>query len=168
MSILNDEDFEKGRYRIPLDPEQENDLNDTIQTVEDEILPQLFGVELYNLFIADLVAGVPQSARFVTIFEPFNDQTNGCITQSQGMKVMLKGYTYYDYVRDTNGAVTTNGTKNTISENSTDMNGIQYDLTSRYNDGVRNYKAIQTYMASIDPDTYPEYDGTPQPFNHIF
>ena len=28
MSILNDEDFEKGRYRIPLDPEQENDLND--------------------------------------------------------------------------------------------------------------------------------------------
>jgi hypothetical protein len=168
MSILNDEDFKNGRYRITVDPEQETDLDDTIETVENDILPQLFGVELYDLFIADLVAGVPQSVRFVTIFDAFNDQTNGCITQSQGMKVMLKGYTYYDYVRDINGSVTPNGTKKKISENSTDMNGIQYDLTSRYNDGVRNYKAIQHYMNTIDPDTYPEYDGTPQPFNHIY
>ena len=51
--ILTIDDFETGETKIALDPEQEIDLDEYIDKVEDEYLPKLFGVDLYNLFVAD-------------------------------------------------------------------------------------------------------------------
>ena len=171
MSIQQETDFATGRFRIPLDPQQEADLQSYIDDVEAEYLPKMFGVELYDLFIADLalpVAGEPTAPRFIKVFEPFIDQTEEILTQSEGIVKMLNGITYYLYVRDLIGKVTTNGTKVTISENSVNISGVQYDISSRYNDGIANYKTIQNFMLNVDPTTYPEFKGVNERFTSIF
>jgi len=127
-------------------------------------------VELYELFIADLAGtpGVPTSARFLQIFNAFNDQTDDFITQSEGMKVMLQGLVYYLYTRDRVSRITTDGLKVTTGENSDNVSGIGHDLNSRYNEAIANYKVIQHYMCYVDPATYPEFEGVIKRFNHTF
>lgn len=170
MAILQESDFDSGRYEIPTNTFQEESLEDYIDMVESTYLPQLFGVELYDLFITDLTGtpSVPQSARFLQIFNAFNDQTDGCLTQSKGMKVMLQGFVYYLYPRDRVTRITTDGIKVTTGENSDNITGIGHSLTSRYNDGIEAFQAIQKYMCTIDPDTYPEFEGVYKRYNHIF
>ena len=170
MAILQISDFNTGRFRIPTNTFQEDDLDAFIVRVEAEYLPPMFGVELYDLFIADL-AGTPQvpvSARFLQIFNPFNDQTDEIFTQSEGIITMLKGFVYYLYIRDRVSRVTTDGLKVTTGENSDNVTAIGHDITSRFNEGVETYKVIQNFMLNVDPDTYPEFEGVNQRFASIF
>jgi len=171
MAILQESDFESGRFELPTNTYQEQSLTDYIDRVEAYYLPRLFGVELYDLFIADLSVGTHQTTsdtRFVKVFENFNDQTDGILTQSKGMKVMLQGLVYYLYIRDRITVVTTDGIQNTASENATPVTGIGHDLNSRYNESIETYKVIQNYMLCVDTDTYPEFEGINERFNHVY
>lgn len=166
MAILTTSDFSSGRYKIPVNPNQTTDLTSYIDTVEERYLTRMFGKALYDLFIADLVGGVPVTPRFTFIFDAFSDQTDGVLTESEGIKEMLKGFVYYLYVRDRVTRVTTDGVKVTIGENSENMSAIGHDITSRYNEAILTYKVIQNYMFIVDDATYPEYEGVTQRFNH--
>ena len=171
MAILETSNFDNGRFELPTNSYQEDSLENCIDRVESEYLPRLFGVELYNLFIADLTPSTPQtpqSARFIKLFEPFIDQTDDCYTRSEGMIEMLKGLVYYLYVRDNVTQFTTVGTKKTTSENATNITAHGQDITSRYNEGIQIYKVIQNYMLNVDPNTYPEFKGINERFNHPY
>ena len=171
MAILQDTDFNEGRFKIPTNTFQEDDLDSYIDRVEAYYLPRLFGVELYDLFIADLSVGTPQTPsdpRFTQIFNAFNDQTDDCFTQSEGMIEMLKGFVYMTYTRDRVSRVTTDGIKVTTGENADNVTAIHHDLNSRYNESIHTYKVIQNYMFNVDPDTYPEYEGINLKYNHTF
>lgn len=170
MAILQETDFDSGRFELPTNTFQEDSLDDFIVRVEDEYLPQLFGVELYDLFIADLSVGTPQTPsdpRFVKVFDPFNDQTDDIFTQSKGIIVMLKGLVYYLYTRDRISRITTDGIKVTTGENADNVSGMGHNITSRYNESIRTYKAIQNFMFVVDEDTYPEFEGINKRFNGI-
>ena len=171
MAILQETDFDNGRFELPTNTFQETSLTDYIDRVEAYYLPRLFGVELYDLFIADLSVGTPQTPsdpRFTQVFNAFNDQTDDCLTQSEGMIVMLKGFVYYLYVRDRVTRVTTDGIKVTTGENADNVTGIGHDLNSRYNEAIETYKVIQNYMLNVDDATYPEFEGVNERFNHVF
>ena len=174
MAILTINDFSNGRYKIPVNPTQEIDLTDKITYVEGYYLPRLLGVELYNLFIADLaapVAGEPTDPRFVKIFNPFYYQESGdceILVQSKGIKEMLKGMVYYLYTRDEVSRITTVGIKKTDSENSQNVSAIKHDITSRWNQSIETYKAIQYYICNADDFEYDEFQGVNEPFNHPF
>ena len=159
MAILQITDFDNGRFELPSNTWQDDSFLEYINRVETKYLPQLFGVELYNLFIADLTGTpeVPTSARFLQIFNAFNDQTDDFITQSEGMKAMLQGLVYYLYTRDRVSRITTDGLKVTTGENSENVSGIGHDLNSRYNEAIENYKVIQYYMCYVVLTTYPEF-----------
>ena len=170
MAILQVSDFESGRYKIPVKTNQDSGLTEKIDFIENTYLPRMFGVELYDLFIADLAGtpSVPVSARFLQVFNAFNDQTDDILTQSEGIKVMLEGLVYYLYIRDRVTRVTVDGLKVTTGENSNNVTAIGHDITSRYNEAILNYQTIQNYMFNVDPDTYPEFDGVHERSNHIF
>lgn len=174
MAILTVSDFDNGRYKIPTNNSTEIDLMQTITDVEECYLPKLLGVELYDLFIIDLaapIAGEPTEPRFVKIYNAFNYQeTGGCakIVQSKGIKEMLKAFVYYLYTRDIQSRITTVGIKQTESDNSINFSAIMHDITSRYNDGVATYKAIQYYICENDEFEYTEFEGVNKPFNHPF
>jgi hypothetical protein len=168
MSIIQVTDFANGKFIIPTNPMQTTDLQTYIDDAQRSFLVQLLGVELYDLFIADLVNNVPQSARFIKIFNPFNDQTNDVLTISDGMKEMLKGFVYYLYLRDLVNRATTTGLTKSLPENADNVSGVWYDLNRRYNESVETYKVIQNYMVVVDPTNYKEYEGVNLDYNHNF
>lgn len=168
MSILQISDFSNGSTKIPTNPVQDIDLQEMIDYVEITYLPLLFGVELYNLFVADLVGGVPSSPRFTTVFNPILVQDGCYIVSSDGIKEMLKRLTYYQYGREQQTRLTTVGAKQVKSENSENRSSIQHDFLQRYNDAIGDFKSIQYYICRIEPDDYPEYAGANLPFNHPF
>tara|TARA_R110002153_G_scaffold32752_15_gene99111 strand:+ start:103 stop:648 length:546 start_codon:yes stop_codon:yes gene_type:complete len=179
-TILKIEDFANGRFVIPINPEQEIDLEMYIELTENKYLPMLFGKDLYDLFKAEIDAnfGVPTSARFEIIFNPFVEQLDWTyynrliqsdrLIQSEGMKIMLMGFVYFQWVRDVVSRVSTVGVERTIGENSENVSSIKNDVDMRFNQSVRSYKAIQKYMVCFAPDDYPEFEGIYLGFNHNF
>lgn len=168
MAILQISDFDNGSTAIPTNPNQEQDLTLMIDFVEGYYLPRMFGVELNDLFLADLVAGVPVSPRFVAVFDPFTEQPNSNIISSEGIKAMLKELVYLHYGREQQTRLTTVGAKATNSENSENRSSIGHDFMQRYNQAIDNLKSIQHYMEVIDPDNYPEYKGVRVAYDHPF
>ena len=59
--IIQLSNFNDGRFRIPKTTAQKAGVQTYLDDAEDDYLIILFGVELYGLFIADLVAGVPKN-----------------------------------------------------------------------------------------------------------
>lgn len=170
MSILTTSDF-TGRYSIPLNPTKTADLTVMISYVQDLYLPKLFGVALYDLFILDLalpVVGDPTAARFVKIFNTFNHQENLEVYSSEGIKEMLKGLTYFHYIRDISRQPTTVGIKQTESANSKNVSALAAGITSRFNQAVNTFQVIQLYMFDFDSANYPEYEGNHQDFSYPF
>jgi len=159
--ILHLADFETGRTKIALNPEQEIDLLEYIDRAESEYLPLLFGKELYDLFVVDwdVLLGVPTSPRFIVVYEPFTFQDNSVMIQSNGIKEMLKDFVYYLYVRDVVSRQSTVGLEVVIGENTENVSAIKHDVTSMYNDGVDTFDTIQYYMRKYDCEEYPEYKG---------
>lgn len=163
MSILKLTDFDQGRYKIPLNPVQGPDLQIQIDYVENYYLKRMFGIELYDLFVIDLAAptaGDPTDPRFVKVFNPFDFQdTNEIIYSSEGIKEMLKGLTYFYYLRDLNKRTTTVGTTVAKSANSENVDALFANVTSRYNEGIDTLWTIQRYMVDFNSADYPEYKG---------
>lgn len=139
-----------------------SELQVYIDDLEPERLRDLLGCDLYDLFIADLDGnGNPQTQRFIDIFNPFCDDdgnTEGIQQRSQGIPVMLKGFVYYDYVKDSGFSnLITGNVKNDFS-NSAIATSVEYGLRQRYNRAIRSYEAIQWFICD-NSATYPEYNG---------
>ena len=84
--IITTTDF-IGEYQVPATRYSNLDLY--INKYSKLYLEKLFGVELYKLFEADLVDGVPVLDRFVVLFNALSFDKNGCVYQSEGIKQML-------------------------------------------------------------------------------
>ena len=169
--ILSIEDFETGRTKIALNPEQEIDLDEYIDRVESEYLPKLFGKELYNLFVADwnsAPVGIPTANRFDIVYSEWTFQDDTVMIQSEGMLEMLKNFVYYLYLRDDVTRSSTVGLERVFGENTESVSAIGHDITSRYNEGVDTFLTIQYYMAQFDKINYPEYKGVKVEFASIY
>ena len=165
--ILTSYNFEYGRTKIALNPEQEIDLEEYINSVEKEYLPKLFGKELFDLFVADWT-GVPTSNRFMKVFYPFTFQNDYEMIQSEGMEKMLMDFVYYLYLRDDVTRSSTVGLERVIGENTESVTAIGHDITSRYNEGTDTFKTIQYLMSTFDSVDYPEYKGVKVNFATIY
>jgi hypothetical protein len=171
--ILSIGDFDNGRYRMALDPEQEIDLDNYIDRVENEYLPKLFGKELYDLFIIDWNAvpfGTPSTPRFTQVYNEFTVQNDCVMAQSLGIYDMLRGFVYYLFLRDDVTRSSTLGLVKMVGENAESVTAIQHDITSRYNEAVDTFLTIQYYMSEFEPKplAYPEYKGVGIAFANIF
>ena len=168
--LVQTSDFKNDPWKIPLNPDQDGDLQAVIDEVENEYIPKMFGKSLADLFIIDwdtLPVG-PIDARFVFIYEPFTYQDNSCFLQSDGMKDMIRGIVYYLYIRDKLTRVTTVGVKRTKSSNSDNVSGTHIDINRRYNSAINSFQTMQYYMACVDSTLYPEFEGIQVDKNHIF
>jgi hypothetical protein len=177
MSIVKPEDFTLGYYYIPKNENQKQSLQSYIDNVECEYLPDLLGVELYELFIADLdTNNVPQTQIYKDIFDPFKKQeptqcigSTSPIINSKGMKEMIMGIVYFVAMRDRTSRIATTGIKRTDGMNSENVNGVEHDLNGRYNKGVETYKAIQYFIVRInDCVDYPTFLGVDTRYNQTF
>ncbi len=160
-------DFLTGEIIVSQTTNTTKSLQIIIDKLEVNVLQELFGSELYKLFIDDLVNNVPQDPRFIAVFDAFyndDDVSNsfGCwcggAFRSEGIKKMLMWLIYWSFAKDQAFQNASVGTVRNEEENSTIVNGSAYGLNIKYNEGVRSYQAIARLMID-DLTTYPEYNG---------
>lgn len=136
-----------GKFQLHTGMYDVTKLESYIERYEKKYLVQLFGVELYNDFMGDIEAGMPKSPNFIKVFNPFNEQLNMCtIAMSEGILDMLKGFIYFEYAKDLVNQMTPFGNVAQQSENSVVVTPLYSMMYARYNESIKTYLAIQSYM----------------------
>jgi hypothetical protein len=145
--FLTVNDF-KGKYQLSTGMYDVTKLQDYIDKYEKRYLIELFGANLYDEFISDLTPlHVPKSPNFQKIFNPFYENvTFRQLIISEGIKEMLKGFVYFEYSKDLINQMTPYGNVRPISENSEPVSTLYTMIFARYNEAVKSYRAIQTYI----------------------
>jgi hypothetical protein len=155
--LINSDDF-VGVFELSQGTYQDDDIDAYIDQREKDILVNLLGVELFDLFEADLVAQVPATPIYQTIYNPFQFDDDSCVRLSDGMKKMLLGLIYFYYVRDDSSVNTAMGNRVNDAENSRESNSSERGLVQRYNKAIDTYQSIQWYICDFKTD-YPTYNG---------
>ena len=161
MSILGItySDFGKGKFELHHGMYEQAKIQAYIDKYERQYLVKLLGVELFNQFVADLVSNVPQTAKYLKIYNSFEyDNVNCYIYISEGMLDMIKGFVYYQYLKDLTNNVAVSGNVRPLGENSENVSTLNSMIYTRFNDSVRTYKAIQHYICDFSSD-YLKYNG---------
>lgn len=157
-NIVTISDF-VGSVQLQYDTRTEAKFNYIRDENEASIIYELLGAELGALFIADLDGnGVPQEARFLSIYNAFADDTGyGAVVESKGIKFYVKNIIWYFFARQNNHLITTSGNTVKKSENA-DVSVDPFFLAQNYNKSIRTGQAIQWYINENLSD-YPEYQG---------
>lgn len=136
-----------------------NDLEQFITDNEEAILIDLMGAVFYAAFKADLVAKVPATAKYSSIYNAFNEDYQNTIIKSKGMKEMLKGFLFFDFMRQIKYKNTTMG--QVVNAADTSQNSVTGSLYKYLNEAVDTYQAIQDYIKLIYPANYvtPVFNG---------
>ena len=159
--IINETDFEEeGFYRIPSDQYSESGLTEAIALHEEAYLSCLLGVELYQLFKDDLSGQVPQDPIYEDIFNPFITEIDDQVIQSEGMKNMVKGFIYWEVMKDRSYVTKESGNHTMDNENAQNLSSYNNAMVSekRFNRGRRSAMAIQQFICEY-PEVYPTYNG---------
>lgn len=156
-----------GKYALSQSMYNTPDYGFYIDTYEDQLIDQLLGAELAELFRADLVlgGGVPTEQRFIDIFMPFSIDYNYSIKRSEGIEIMLTGFIYFEIVRDQENKMTPVGNVASKAENSDAVRSYNSTMWDRYNRAVRTHKAIQSFIHKNSND-YPEFNGKDKKFSY--
>ena len=154
MSIVVNTDF-KGEYNVSKNCYDQ--LDTYIEKYEKKYLTKLLGAELYALFIADLTVTdpqVPQTQRFLDIFNEFSIDENYCVIYSEGIRKMLIQLIYFHYVRENQVINSATGTVSSAVElgNNASFKG---NIVQAFNEGVDNSHSIQWFICD-KPTIYPE------------
>lgn len=155
--LINNTDF-IGVYAVPQDKYSVNLIDSTIAEREKEALIYLLGSELADLFIADLVDGVPVTARFTAIYEPLTVQLYNHIFISKGLKDAVLRYVYFHHVVSQKYQNTITGTVQKVGSNSQPAKIDTLWLSRTYNLGIDTFRTIQYYIFDNKTE-YEEYKG---------
>ena len=163
MNVLNItyKDFGKGKWELASGMYEQQKINGYIDLYTNKLLAQLLGVEMYNLFVANLdpITFQPIDAKYLAIYNPFMHEQNNCnIIISDGMIDMIKGFIYFEYLKDQINQVWVSGNVAPIGENSKDISTLSQQIYTRYNQGVFTYHAIQQYICDNSNEN-PKYNG---------
>lgn len=144
-----------GTYAIPIDQFTSDEFEAVRDAHQFDMIYLLMGGELGDLFIADLDSnGVPQTARFEALYDPFTEDYNGTVIKSLGIKEMVKAYLYMLFSRDNNVSLTITANVKKNGENSSTTSNSLF-IVRKYNQAVDTAKAIQWYICQ-NSDDYPE------------
>lgn len=178
MSILVPSDF-IGKVAITQNDIDTVKLQVYIDELEVQYLDDLLGCELSTLLIADLalpITGEPTAQRFKDIFNKFCIDISGFVfsspwhheffeffvehrqNRSRGIKEMLKGFIYYEYVRDQQQINSSIGITKSKGIASDLVSSVNNGIAFRYNDSIVDYWNIQFFI-NENLSVYSEYNG---------
>lgn len=158
LPITKTIDYKTGVYQLPFSHITKDDLSVFIEELEPIYLDDLLGCELAELFIADCNNGVFTEPRFQVIYDQLCNESFCEYKRSLGIKIMLKGFIYFEYGRTLTNQLLMEGAQRSISENNTNVSQFSTRIIPNYNRSVDTYKAIQQYICDHKSD-YPEFKG---------
>ena len=147
-----------GKYKVSANSFQSTEFDNFITQYETDYLYKLLGKTLADLFIADLTNKVPVTQIYLDIYNAIYADLFGCKRDSTGMKNMMLGFIYFEWMRKMNVNPTITGNVVNSNENSTQAFSL-FDIYGRYNDSINNFKTIQIYCLNNSTD-YPYFDGS--------
>jgi len=160
--IIDTADFSTGKFKIP--QSIFTDLNSYIDRYEERYLAELLGSNLKDAFISDLSSQVPVSARFININSAFITDDGNCLRKSFGIKDMLCGFIFFEYIRDVHLKGSISGQVKSTNEVS-EVVGTENFIDHFYNESVETYASIQWYIDQ-NISEYPEYNGICKQIGH--
>lgn len=171
-NLIQISDFE-GFYNISRSAADRRDLQIYIDRNEDYYLCELLGNTLKDLFISDLTGNVgemvPQTQIYLDIYNPFCLEDCFCgVYRSRGMKSVLLGLIYADYIVDQLHQNTITGVVRSDNENSNVLSNdnVQRIADKRINDSVESWKAIKKYICN-NMGSYPDYRGIDKSYSFL-
>jgi hypothetical protein len=157
--ISASEDFNFGKYAINDADVTRQSLKEYVKQNEKRFLYELLGVELAELLIADLDADKePVTDRFIKIFDPLAFNWSHRLVMSKGIKEILKGFVYSEFVREQNYKNNINGSSRNLYEQGEVISANSAGITHKYNEAIDSFLAIQLYI-NENRDDYPEFEG---------
>lgn len=163
MSILNitPTNFKNALIYIATNVHTEDDLQTYIDEFEVEYLQEMLGCELYELFVADLVNGVPQTQIYIDIYNKFCIDDDLCGTQrvSEGIVKMIEKFIFWEYIKDQKVKDTSSGNVVNVNEASRETVFSATRVFDTYNKAIKSYKAIQWFICENSSD-YPKFNGS--------
>lgn len=154
--IIDTDDFTNGKYKVS--QTVYSDLAYYIARYEKNYLCELLGAELADLFIADLTAQVPVTAKYLSLFNAFREDDGDKLRISTGIKDMLLGFIWFEYTRDLFAKTYINGISKNQGESSEVIGFPENYMYQAYNEAVKTYNNIQWYIDE-NSDDYLEYNG---------
>ena len=148
-----------GKYALATSTKGSDNIDAYIAEYEDQILIDLLGFELFELFKADVNSGTkkPVTAIYLTLYDRPNFVYCDHLLTSFGIKNILLSIIYFYYVRDNTVKQTVNGDVKIQTEVSQQSN--QTYLLLRYNEAIMSYSVIQRYCLENETDVYPTFKG---------
>ncbi len=137
-----------GKFELHTGIYDQSKLQAYIDKYEPKYLRELFGVTLYNSFVSDLtIQNVPKSPNFLFFYNAFaEDVYLYRMLVSEGLKDMLCGFIYFEYVKDMMNTMTPFGNtiqRSELSRLTSTLNSLMYN---RYNEAIRTFTAIRDYI----------------------
>jgi len=155
-----------GKYAISQINFNTSDLQAFIDKYESIYVYVLLGVELGGVLLAYIAASTflpPVTAKYATIFNILSQDEP--LVRSNGIKEMLLGFVYFEFVR-------TQTVQNTLVGNVLNQNEVSVNVDFantvvylNYNEAIRTYRGIQCYVLD-NLSTYPEFKGLMKTFAH--
>lgn len=152
--LISSSDF-VGKYAIPQD--SFSDLDGFISEYEESYLIDLLGFDFYTAFSANLVNGVPQAANYLKIYNKLYVDQNCIMIRSEGMKKMLLGFLFWEYMRQVRFKATTQGF--VVNAADTSKPTPEGPLYKYYNDAVSTGRAIQHYICTNPNEFTVQFAG---------
>jgi hypothetical protein len=161
--IIQQTDF-IGQYLTP----NHAGLIPFIERYESKYLAELLGVELFELFKEDInpISKEPENPMLQNIYFPFLKQFNDNLEVSDGIKDMLLGFIFFEFVRQNKFKSTDGGVLVYKSQEGREITQSELHsfLRQYYNRSVLTYQAIQWWIMQNKTD-YPTYSGIYKKFD---
>lgn len=166
--IVQISDF-TGDYAITMNSFSGTHLTRFVDTYEVNYLRDLLGVSLSTALLADIATPftAPTNANYLTIFNPIAYDCVGGQIVSEGIKQMLVGFIFFEYVRFQNIQNTITGNVKAENEVSTPAMWGQTNIYHNYNKSIDTYKAIQ-YHISLNEANYSTFNGIRKEYTSQF
>lgn len=136
-----------------------NDFDVYAQEVQVNYGEKILGTDLYNALLDDLLAGVPQTQRFIDLVNGKTYDQSGRQITFRGLKKYVSYLWIYVYLLDGSLQITPIGAKVFKDEEAEDGQGKQANRQLR-DHAIRTADAMEEGIIQFiqnDPDIYPEY-----------
>ena len=161
--LINPADF-TGKYELNIDLGTNVLIADCISKYEEWYLKQLMGATMFAAFKLSVASQVPTGI-YLALYTPFDIDDDTClpddglgIRSSNGLKEMLLGFIWFEFVRDNKYKHHKSGQITDKNENSREVSFDEANIVDKYNRAQATYEDIQWLIEQV-PVTYPDYNG---------
>lgn len=142
-----------GKFAIPQD--SFSDLDNFISASYEDYMVDLLGADLYADFKTKYEANpiFPDNPGYLKILNEFKTDYGSKIYKSKGIKAMLCGFIFFDFMRQNRFKATTQGMVANASDTSQAVGPA--NLYAYLNEATETFQSIQMYVQNIKPVDFP-------------